>query len=297
MRSHVRERLWLAIIDLFGLSQELDWIKIVGLFLLLLLEMLLSSNYIGVQSVISLILDNILVIGWIHVSGLVAVIGVEWWIGSLVRLRLQLGLLLDLLLVFLFLLLLLWLSLLLLVFGRVLVHVPGAFLGLLILEVSLCVSDVLVEWQANWVLDNLGFFLLGPGPWLAAPARGRADWIRFGAGWTLWLLSSLSLHLLLVSSLGSWCLSLLFLLGTGMALLPLLVSDQSRFLPAVFIVTMGSGLGARVAFLPLLVGDEAGLLPLRACVVIIALALSKGLWALALSVGVRGGPLEILDQG
>lgn len=81
-----------------------------------------------------------------------------------------------------------------------------------------------------------------------------------------------------------------------MASLPLFISDQSGFLAAIFVITTRSSLGARVAFLPLLVGDEARLLPLRAGVIIIALALSEGLM-LPLGVGVRGCPLEILDQG
>ena len=82
-----------------------------------------------------------------------------------------------------------------------------------------------------------------------------------------------------------------------MARLPLFISDQSGFLAAIRVITTSSSLGAGVAFLPLLVGDEARRLPLRAGVIIIALALSEGLRMLPLGVGVRGCPLEILDQG
>jgi len=80
-----------------------------------------------------------------------------------------------------------------------------------------------------------------------------------------------------------------------MASLPLVISQQSGFLAAIFVITTSSSLGARVAFLPLLVGDEARLLPLTG-IIIIALALSEGLM-LPLGVGVRGCPLEILDEG
>ena len=264
-----------------------------ALLLLLGLEVFLRGDDVRVKGVVGLVLHNLLVVRWVHVSRLVAIIRVEWWIRSLISLSLQFCLLLDLLLLFL---LLLWLSLLLLVFGWLFVHGPGAFVGLLILEVSLCVSNVFVEWQANWVLDNLFFFVLGPGPWLSAPARGGANRIRFGSSWSSLLLSSGSLHLLLVGGLGVGGSGFVFLLSIGgMARLPLFISDQSGFLAAIFVITASSSLGARVAFLPLLVGDEAGLLPLRAGV-IIALALSEGLM-LPLGVGVRGCPLEILDQG
>lgn len=231
-----------------------------ALLLLLVFEVFLGGYHIGVQSIISLILHDFFVVGRVHVPSLVAIVGVEWRVRSLIRFSLQFRLLLDLLLFFLFLLLV---GLLLRVLGWLFVHGPGAFLGLLVLEVRLRVSDVLVERQANGVLDNLLFFVLGPWPWLAAPARGGADWIRFGRRWSWRLLSSGSFLLLFVSSLGLGSLSLLFLLGVGgMARLPLFVSDQSGFFSAIFIITTSSGLSARMAFLPLLVVNEAGLLPL-----------------------------------
>lgn len=116
-----------------GLCQEFDWIKVMALLLLLGLEVFLRGDDVRVKGVVGLVLHNLLVVRWV-VSRLVAVIRVEWWIRSLISLSLQFCLLLDLLLLFL---LLLWLRLLLLVFGWLFVHGPGAFLGLLILEVSL----------------------------------------------------------------------------------------------------------------------------------------------------------------
>ena len=172
--SHFWECHWIAIVDVLRLCQEFNWIKFMFLLLLLFLDVFLRGDNVRVQRVVSLVLHNLLLVRWVHVSGLVAIIRVEWWIRSLIRLSLQFCLLLDLLLIFLLLLLV---SLLLLVLGWLFVHGPGAFLGLLILEVGLCVSNVFVEWQANWVLDDLFFFVLGPGPWLSAPARGGANWI------------------------------------------------------------------------------------------------------------------------
>lgn len=130
------ERLCLTIVHILflGLSQEFDWIKFMALLPLLFLDVFLRGDNVGVQGVVGLVLHDVLVVRWVHVSRLVAIIRVEWWIRSLIRLCLQFCLLLDLLLRFLLLLLL---RLLLLVLGWLFVHGPGAFLGLLILEVSL----------------------------------------------------------------------------------------------------------------------------------------------------------------
>ena len=134
--AHFSEGLCLIIVHILflGLGQEFDWIKLMALLPLLFLDVFLRGDNVGVQGVVGLVLHDVLVVRWVHVSRLVAIIRVEWWIRSLISLSLQFCLLLDLLLLFLLLLLL---RLLLLVLGWLFVHGPGAFLGLLILEVSL----------------------------------------------------------------------------------------------------------------------------------------------------------------
>jgi len=73
-------------IILFGLGgKELDWVEVVTLSLFARLVMLLGSDDVRIEGVISLVLNDVFVIGWVHVSGLVAVVRVMRWVGSYIN--------------------------------------------------------------------------------------------------------------------------------------------------------------------------------------------------------------------
>lgn len=164
---------------LLGLCQELGWIELMILLLLLVLVVGLGGNNVRVQSIVGFVFDDVFGIRRVHVPGLVSLVRIEGRIRSHVDLSLHFLIELDLLVLGFVRLLLVG------VLGWVLVNGPGAVDGFLVAHVLLGVSDVLVQWQSGFVFHDLFFFVLGVLELFSAPASRGANWIGFGSIWSL----------------------------------------------------------------------------------------------------------------
>jgi hypothetical protein len=76
-------------------SKEWNWIELVTKGALTSLNVSLCGDHIGVVGQVVWVLDDLLLVRWVHVPGLVAVVGVEGWVRPQVNGRLELALLLD----------------------------------------------------------------------------------------------------------------------------------------------------------------------------------------------------------